>query len=255
MKIGLTVTTHRSEKLKPNGSHLLNSFFDSFRKCNFNYDYCFYVADNQSEIPFDYPTDLNIKSYYIEDQSKTGITGAWNLSLYEAYMDGCNILWNFNDDIEFTEYTNKFIEGIINYKNKDNAVFGPLTNNGGHKCKNYSKAPSKGYTILKTKPNIWDDNMLNGFSFGFTRKVYEKYRYKENQFFPIKHKLNHGDGKWGGQEGYFAIKIADGLQLVLVNECWIYHEKFKSYVKVRNEYEQGTEIGIARSNYEKTGKI
>ena len=236
MKIGLTVTTHRSKKIRPNGAELLNIFFNSFRNSKFKYDYCFYVADNQSETEFDYPSDLNIKSFYIKDQSKNGLTGAWNLSLHEAYMDGCDILWNFNDDIEFTEYTNKFIEGILRYENRDNTIFGPLTDNGGYKNINQALQPSKGYTKLKIKPNVWDGNVLNGFSFGFTNKVYEKYRYNENQFFPIKHKLNSGDGTWGGQEGYFAIKAADGLEQVLINECWIRHTKLKSYRKARNIY-------------------
>ena len=235
MKIGLTVTTHRSTKLRPNGTELLNTFFNSFRNSKFKYDYCIYVADNQSETEFEYPSDLNIKSFYIKDQSKTGITGAWNLSLHEAYMDGCDILWNFNDDIEFTEYTNAFIEGIINYPNNSNFIFGPLSDNGNQYCPNRAQKPSAGYKRLNIRPNSWH-NLPNGFSFGFTRSFYEKYRFLEASFFPISHKLNEGDGKWGGQEGYFSILAERGVDAVLVNTCWLRHVKLRGWTKVRDMY-------------------
>jgi GT2 family glycosyltransferase len=236
MKVGLTVTTHRSNHIRPNGVQLLNNFLNSFRTCGFEYDYCFYISDNQSEIPFEYPSNLNIKTFYIENQSINGLTGAWNLSLYEAYKDNCDIFWNFNDDIRFTKYTNKFIECILNYENRDNAIFGPLTDNGGHKIINQSDRVGIGYSKLKTIPNIYNYDVLNGFSFGFTKSVYETYGYTNSEFFPINHTLNKGDGRWGGQEGYFAIKAGDGLEQILVNECWLQHTKLKSYVTARNLY-------------------
>ena len=49
-KIGLTVTSHRSFEIRPNGAELLDTFFESFINSDFEYDYKIYISDNQSTI-------------------------------------------------------------------------------------------------------------------------------------------------------------------------------------------------------------
>ncbi len=234
-KVGLTVTTHRSSRLRPNGVQLLENFFQSFRQSSFSYEYCFYVADNASEIDFDFPQDLNIKVIKIKDQSIKGLTGAWNESLHAGYLDGCDILWNFNDDIELNLTASKFIDGIINHLEQEMVNFWPLSDDGGGYSPNTAIGPGSGYTQLNIRPNSWD-NLPNGFSFGFTRSFYEKYRHQENEFFPINHKLNGGDGKWGGQEGYVSTLAERGCKAILINECWLRHIKLKTYAAARDFY-------------------
>ena len=173
---------------------------------------------------------------YIENQQLTGLTGAWNTGIHNAYEDGCDFIWNFNDDIKLNNSINKFIKIIHEMPEKDKTFYGPLSDNGGAPSPNTSLGPSKGYRFLNIRPNSWD-NLPNGFSFGFTKKFYETYRYKDNQYYPINHTLNGGDGKWGGQEGWISTLSAKGVKACLINECWIEHVKIKDYAKAREYYE------------------
>lgn len=233
MKVGLCTTTHRSNKFRARGSEFLQGFLDSFRNSNFNYEYKIYVNDNASEIPFEYPEDLNIDAHYIEDQTLEGITGAWNSGFRRAYSDGCDIIWNFNDDIILNESINNFIEVIQNFEDKDNTLFGPASDNGGHGSPNSQNGIEEGIKRLKLRQGTWD-NLPNGFSFAFTRKFYEKYRANEQYMIPLDHKGARGDGMWGGQEGYFGLLVDDGLKAVIVKSCWIKHHKTRGWVYVRD---------------------
>lgn len=237
MKVGICVTTHRSQNIRPQGKELLDIFFNEFKNSNFNYDYTIYISDNASLIPYKYPNDLNLNIIKIQDQSIKGLTGAWNLGLNEAYKEGCDVLWNFNDDIVPNNTMNQFIKLIEQHPERHDILFGPLSDNGGSVSPNTSLGPKEGYQDLNIKPNSWD-NLPNGFSFGFTRKFYEKYRSNKNEFFPINHKLNGGDGKWGGQEGYFSIISEFGAKACLINECWLQHFKLRSYETARDTYKQ-----------------
>jgi len=236
MKVGLTITTHRSARIRPDGSELLGNFFKSFKDSNFNYPYTIYVSDNQSEIPFDYPTDLNLDVEYIENQQKKGLTGAWNNSIYRAYQDGCDVIWNFNDDIELNSSMNDFVKQIISHSYKDVMVFGPTSDNGGSPSPNTFREPQpdKGVYELQLTPNTWG-NLPNGFSFAFTRNFYKRFSYTETEFFPIDHSLNGGDGKWGGQEGYFGILAGSGMRASIVKDCWLKHYKTRTWMVARDE--------------------
>jgi hypothetical protein len=235
MKVGITITSHRSKEIRPNGGELLDGFFESFRKSNFQYEYCIYVSDNASTLPYSYPTDLNLKVINIEDQSINGLTGAWNLGIDKAYKDGCDIIWNFNDDLILNSSINTFVDTVTALPTYPLGIYGPLSNEGGHQAPNNSPGPKTGVTELTVTPGSMK-NVLNGFSFALTKEVYERYRYKNDEFFPLKHSMNGGDGKWGGQEGYFSL-ISDGvLKYYLINECWIRHYKFKAWEKARDLY-------------------
>lgn len=235
MKVGICVTTHRSKELRPKGKELLDNFFNSFRNSNFLFDYKIYVSDNESSIKYEYPLDLNLDISYIKDQSIEGITGAWNNALNRAYEDGCDILWNFNDDIELNNSMNSFIRVIQDWLERDTTLFGPTSDNGGHGSPNTRSSVGIGVTKLNLSQNSWM-NLPNGFSFAFTRKFYEKYRNEKENFFAINHPLNGGDGKWGGQEGYFGLKINEGLKAVIVNSCWLKHYKLRQWPSARNKY-------------------
>ena len=234
MKVGLTITTHRSRDIRPNGSQLLYNFFKSLKESNFQYEYEVYVSDNASTISFNYPYDEHhININYIDDQTEKGLTGAWNDSIYRAYEDGCDIIWNFNDDIELNESMNDFIKFIESWDERDKTLFGPTSDNGGSPSPNTYKQREGGYKELQLTENSWN-NLPNGFSFGFTRKFYERFRYIKTEFFPIEHPLNGGDGKWGGQEGYFGICVGDGMKAVIVKDCWLKHIKLRDWQRARD---------------------
>jgi len=238
MKVGICVTTHRSQNRKE-GVKLLDDFFEGFKKSNFKYDYTIYVSDNESTIPYNYPLDLNIEVIEIADQSIDGLTGAWNKGLHRAYEDGCDILWNFNDDVIPNDTMNKFVESLNNYEHKDVSVCGPRTNNGGHQSPNTAKGVGEGITPLSIRSGSMG-NIPNGFCFGFTRKYYETFRFKENQFFDYDHKMNSSygvkDGRWGGQEGYFSLTADKGGKACIINECWLEHEKLQTWRTARKIY-------------------
>lgn len=235
MKIGITVTSHRSKEIRPNGGELLDGFFESFRKSNFQYNYCIYVSDNASTLPYNYPTDLNLKVINIEDQSTNGLTGAWNLGIDMAYNDGCDIIWNFNDDLKLNPSINTFIKNIILIPDFPLGIYGPLSNEGGVEAPNNSPGPKEGIRKLRVSPGSMFE-VPNGFSFALTKEVYENFRFKPNEFFPLSHAMDGGDGKWGGQEGYFSLISNNKISFYLINECWVKHYKFKAWIQARDLY-------------------
>lgn len=234
MKVGLTITTHRSRDIRPSGRQLLFNFFKSLKESKPSFDYEVYVSDNSSTISFDYPhDDHHININYIDDQTEKGLTGAWNDAIYRAYEDGCDIIWNFNDDIELNSSINDFIKFIESWDEKHKTLFGPTSDNGGSPSPNTYRQKESGYKELQLTPNSWS-NLPNGFSFAFTREFYERFRYIKNEFFPIDHPLNGGDGKWGGQEGYFGICVEDGMKAVIVKDCWLKHHKLRDWEVARD---------------------
>jgi glycosyltransferase involved in cell wall biosynthesis len=132
MKIGLCITNHSSQKIRPYGRDLLVNAFQSFIKnCKYNFEII--IVDNQSDFRLDNSshellTNSNVHYIYVEDQWKRGLTGAWNEGIKKAVELNCDIILNSNDDLIFNESINDFIEKIILNEHKDISVFGPLTN-------------------------------------------------------------------------------------------------------------------------------
>ena len=223
MKIGFIVTSHWSERIRPQGDELLRRYVDSILK-HCTYDYNIYIIDNQSEFTlptYEVPT---VKYTRIDNQYEKGLTGAWNIGLHTAYSDGCDILINCNDDLWFSESINRFIKHIISASNPDR-VYSTLTNgvlSGPHK----SSGPREG---TQTLPCTNGNNVINGFLFAITKEHYEKFRYNLNEYFPLKHPNDGGDGKWGGQEGYWIELSAKGLSGLIFNDVFVEHTKFRAW--------------------------
>ena len=124
MKIGIVTAHHHSERFSPKGNYYTDRLIDSLKYINF--DYNFYLIDNQSNPPYE-QSKLNqhTKYTYVHDQSIGGVTGAWNRGLYQAYNDNCDILIQINYDVELNEDINSFVSIIKTNQFKNNAVFGP----------------------------------------------------------------------------------------------------------------------------------
>lgn len=220
-KIGFIITCHWSDEIRPNGNELLSNFAESLK--NLNYPYNLYIVDNQSEHKLTIPSNAT-KYIRIDNQYETGLTGAWNTGIFAAYNDGCDILINCNDDLWFNETINNFVEYINNDYDK-NIVYSALTD-GSLGGPHLSSGPGTG--IKKLSCGI-DNDVINGFFFAFTKEHYELYRYSESEYFPINHEHNGGDGKWGGQEGYWIIKHKDGLFGIIICETFIPHTKYRAW--------------------------
>lgn len=220
-KIGFVVTSHWSEKIRPNGNDLLHKFYITLKE-SINYDVKIYVVDNQSEFQLTIPEDV----YYIriDDQYEKGLTGAWNAGIYAAYSDGCDIIVNCNDDLWFNESINKFIEHIIIDDNTQ-VIYSALTNGvlGGPQL---SAGPRSGIQKINCDSAA---SLINGFFFGFTRKHFELYRNSDTEYFPLKHAHDGGDGKWGGQEGYWIVLHESGVHGIIVLDTFIPHTKYRAW--------------------------
>lgn len=218
-KIAIIVTTHWSSDIRPYGQEILTRLIDSLH-C-IKYPYTLYIVDNQSQFKLSIPD--NVKYIRIDDQFKKGLTGAWNVGLYSAYCDDNDILINCNDDLYFNETINNFIEYLIN--GHDDIVYTARTN-GVLSGKQLSTGPGMGITELSMKT---DNDIVNGFFFGFTKNHYTKYAYMPDEYFPIEHIHNGGDGKWGGQEGYWMTDNCTNIKGQIINSTFIPHTKYRSW--------------------------
>ena len=222
MKVGVVVTVHWSDKIRPNGDLLLKRFLDSlYKECT--YDFHVYIVDNESEFKLDIP-DKNSTYIRIDNQNEKGLTGAWNLGLNTAYNDGCDVLINSNEDLWFNNSLDYFINKI-DIDGDDDMIYSVYTNG--------VIPPSLQLSNGEPKDDINLDlslyQMISGFFFAFNRNHYTKYRYSDNEYFDVNNKYNGGDGKWGGQEGQFIVNSEKGAKGLVVGKAFVFHDKIRSW--------------------------
>lgn len=224
MKVAFVVTAHHSDEYRKNGGYFIERFCNTLNQyCKF--DFNLYVVDNAST--YKLPVTENANILRIEDQTISGITGAWNLGIYRAYSDNCDIIINCNDDLWFNETINTFIQYIVD-NSDENVIYAPLTNGvlGGSQ---FSNAPLSGIQIKR------GHDIVNGFCFAMTKLHYEKYQFTKDKYFNINNKYNGGDGKWGGQEGQFMENSERGLYGIVINECFIPHTKLRGWKQLKGK--------------------
>lgn len=227
IKVGFIVTAHWSDMYRPDGGEYIQRFCKTLNQyCKYNFN--LYVVDNASQ--YKLPITDNAIYLFIEDQTKKGITGAWNLGINKAYEDGCDIIVNCNDDIWFNDSINLFIDQI-NLINNENSIYAPLSDGiiSGPQKSNHTKTG----TVHCQCTNAY--TVINGFCFAMTRAHYEKFRYQKNEYFNKDNKHNGNDGKWGGQEGQFIENSEKGLFGTIINECWLPHTKVRGWTKLRGK--------------------
>lgn len=222
IKIGIVVTMHWSDEFRPEGDKYILNFIDSSEK-HIEYEYTIYVVDNGSQHQINLSNYKNIKYIKIGDQQLHGITGAWNVGIYNAILDKCDIIINSNDDLTMNPTINEFIDYINNDKNSLNTVYGPISN-GMLYGPQLSNAKKEGIVYAKH---------LNGFFFGMTSEHYNKYCFETDKYFNKDNKYNEGDGVWGGQEGQFMENFEKGCRFVITNFCWINHIKERGWKKTK----------------------
>lgn len=219
MKIGITAPMHWSEKFRPKGNEFIKKMTDSINK-SVKYDHTIYVVDNGSQFKSDIHTYPHVRYSWIEDQSIGGITHAYNVGIYQAYKDDCDVIIVTSDDVEFNHTANKFVEFISRDAESLDCIYGPLTN-GVLSEEQKSNGP-----MIGTK----EIHVLNGFTFAFTKQHYEKYRATKYTY------LNEQTiNKWHGQENQFIENRKRGAKCKVLNFCWLMHDKQRGWKKCLNE--------------------
>ena len=221
--IGFVVVAHWSDALRPRGNEFLLRHIKSIHD-SCQYPFKIYVIDNQSQHKFDLSQFANILYTYVEDQTVTGITGAWNLGIDKAFSDGCDIIINGGDDMYYNDSVNNLIKFAIEDKLSENRIYAPLTNGvlSGTQKWNTSR---EGHFILPC--TTWT-NVINGFLFLFTKQHYQKFKISDHEYFSLTN-IPWPAGKWHGQENQWIQNSKNGLEGVVVCECWLPHEKQRGW--------------------------
>lgn len=218
MNVSFVVTCHHG-KLRKNGMYLFRKYLKSVRgsvRCN----YRIFAVDNGSESPMRIE-NYDVKVLRIEDQSKFGITGAWNIGVREASKFG-DIIVNTNDDVEFTDSINTLFEIIIKIQDSDNILFGPVTNKEGVPTP-LQRRENVGDLIL----DITNISHLNGFAMAFTKKFYDKHNIDSNLYsIEDRYKISY-------QEGELQDRLwKEGVKSYLVEPWYVYHDKQRGWMQL-----------------------
>ena len=218
-KVGIIVTTHHGDELRPNGAELINRFLYTLSQ-SIKYEYVVYLFNNASPniIPINFEAkNVTINYEYIVNQKTRGLTGTWNDGVSKAIADHCETILICNDDIMFNETINDFIMEIKSHPNNDNSIFGPVTNGV---LSHYQLREEPSNTIIRFDV---EGHVLNGFCFGFQSKVFDKFKYAGNLLF-------NPEILWGGNEEEFMNRVKQlGGELFIVETCWIHHDKIRGW--------------------------
>lgn len=225
--IGFICIMHKS-KLRPNGFELINNFIKTlYEFCK--KDFILYLFDNESDEKYDVPNYSNIIYEYIENQYLRGLVGPYNDGVKKAIKDNCDIIIPTNDDVVFNDTINIFIDTIENHEHKYISLYGPLTN-GVIKNSSYQEAQKPGIGIREiTNLNGIKKSftILNGFLWGFTKEIYEKFKLPDENLFATRY-------KWGGGERNFHNRVKSlGGRVFIINECWVFHHKIRGWKKIK----------------------
>lgn len=223
-KVFVCVVFHHSQKIRPNGSDVIMQFCDSWRKHKF--PYTLVVLDNESDISYDeHLKDIPHHFIRVDNQiSNGGLTGAWNQLCKYAVDNGAEIITGFNDDVILNDTFNYYISSITD----DNKVYAPLTNGiaGGPWQFQKTDGVKNGFR--------YKSNIINGFWFGFTRKLFLD---KNIDGILFSNKYAPSMDSWGGQEFVFQKwnKLFN-TECITIGDCWLEHTKLRAWKNARKKY-------------------
>ena len=212
-KVAFICVFHQSEEHRPNGFEYLNNNLESiFLNCK--YPFKFFGVDNESEDKYELENEVeSLQIIRNDDQKKTGTTGALNIGIKEAVKQKYDIIFAINDDLIFDESINNMIEVIYTHPKKDNAIFGPVSNNPNNAYQ-LAQEPTNEIFEISGKPR----EELNGFCQGMTRETVLNNLYDDDgNFFSSSPKH-----RWGG----FEVEIGSRVHhSIVVGTCFVYHFK------------------------------
>ena len=210
-KIAFICTTHQSKKHRPNGFDLFNNYLESLYS-NCEYPFKLFAFDNASEDKFEIENNPdNLQITYVKNQYKGGLTYTWNEGVKQGIEEDYNLYIITSDDQIFDKSINNFIKDILEHPLKDNAVFGPLSNNSNNFHQNALIPHGR---IFEVSGNPGDE--LNGFCLAMTKETIKANYYdnKGNIF------STDDEDKWGHQDKELQTRIKHS---VVVGTCYLHH--------------------------------
>jgi|11BtaG_2_1085332.scaffolds.fasta_scaffold10757_3 hypothetical protein len=224
MKVGFVITNHNSD-ISPDGNSDTHEFIESI-KSSVQCEYEIILMDNQSVPRYTdkYTTD-GLTYIDIEDQTLTGITGAWNVGIKKAYDLGCEIINNCNNDLIFSESINSYLKLINVCPRKDIFLFGPATNPGGAPGHFQETVRSEENTVTEVTSKLIG---LNGFMTSFCKEFFEEHRMGDNLYSPAKEYL------WDAQEHEIRKRLSEkGLREFVIHNTIVFHKKHRNWIKMK----------------------
>lgn len=225
-KVAFVCALHQSKAHRPNGFELFNDYMTSiYTSCK--YPFKIFAFDNQSDDKFEIENDLdNLSVTRVENQYKGGCTYTWNEGIKQAIIEDYDVVIITSDDQLYDETINNFIDTILTHEYKDDAIFGPLSNNPG---------PNHDYQMgIKPNDRIYEisgkpTEDLNGFCLGMTKETIKNNYFDENDnFFSTSSKHI-----WGGQDVEVQQRISHSI---VVGTCYVHHYKQGGWREIRKGY-------------------
>ena len=223
-KVAFVCALHQSKVHRPNGFELFNDYLASiYTSCK--YPFKIFAFDNQSDVKFEIenkPDNLSITR--VDNQYDGGCTYTWNEGIKMAIKEGYDAVIITSDDQIYDETVNDFIDTILTHKYKDDAIFGPLTNNPNNE---YQRAFQPNGKIWEISGQPTDE--LNGFCMAMTKESIEKnYFDSKGNFF--------NTGKeyiWGKQDVEVQQRVGHSI---VVGTCYVYHIKQGGWRQIREGF-------------------
>ena len=224
-KVAFVCALHQSKAHRPNGFELFNDYLRSiYTSCK--YPFKIFAFDNTSDDKFEIencPDNLSITR--VDDQYKGGCTYTWNEGIKQAILEDYDAVIITSDDQEYNETVNDFVDTILTHELRDDAIFGPLSNNPGPEHE-YQRGFQPNGKIFEISGEPKDE--LNGFCLGMTKESIQNNYYDEGNFFSTQYK--HA---WGGQDVEVQSRVGHS---VVVGTCYVYHIKQGGWREIRTGY-------------------
>ena len=223
-RVFVCIVLHHSDELRPQGGEAAVKFINAWRKHSMPYSLV--VVDNASTYNFKCLSEVDHHFIRVDDQSKTGITGAWNLAIKFAYDQGAEIITGFSDDVEVDDTFHAFIDAIQD----DNTIYGPLSTAPTFVTEQTSRKIRPGSTV--------DVKVLHGFWLGFTRGFFETKHVEWSLFDTSVQNTTRKVGRWGGQEYMMEVwKRKHQTVCRVVGDCLLHHSRINAWSKAHRKYE------------------
>jgi len=220
-KVAFVVALHQSELHRANGIELFNDYITSvYQSCK--YPFKVFAFDNQSDHKFEVenqPDNLTITR--VDDQYKGGCTYTWNEGIKQAIKEDFDVVIITSDDQIYDYTVNDFVDVILTHRLRDDAIFGPMSNNPNNLYQ-AADAPINKVWEISGKPN----DELNGFCLAMTKESIKKNYFDEDgNFFSTK--FEHA---WGGQD----VEVQERVKhSVVVGKCFVKHKKQGGWREIR----------------------
>ena len=227
MLIGIVIVNHYSKHRKY-GREILNDLLKDIPTYVKN-EYKIIVVDNGSDTKLELD-DKNITLIHIEDQSISGLTGAWNIGVNKAIEEKCDLIYNINDDLRLNDTIKYMYEHIVNDSNNSFSVYSCYADNACHE--QIRDGPiDEVVDTYNIKYKTYPAYPLNGFFWAFTKECWNKYQVDGNFY------GTSIDVAWGGQEEEFlARNFYNGLKMYIIGKCYLKHKKKRDWFDARKRY-------------------